>query len=103
MSMTAAAIRFYTDSERLAYQKIDGMKEVLRATPSELEDISTKYPDAMFAIMIHEEMVCRVAGIRNIVRKAHAAILKGEGIAAAVILILFLSFMAHTGLDYIMK
>ena len=57
MSMTAAAICFYTDSERLAYQKIDGMNEVLRATPSELEDISTKYPDAMFAIMIHEEMV----------------------------------------------
>ena len=54
MSMTANAIRFYTDSERLAYQKIDGMNEVLRATPSELEDISTKYPDAMFAIMIHE-------------------------------------------------
>jgi len=80
MSMTATAIRFYTDSERLAYQKIDGMNEVLRATPSELEDISTKYPDAMFAIMIHEEMICRVAGIRNIVRKAHAAILEGEGI-----------------------
>ena len=80
MSMTATAIRFYTDSERLAYQKIDGMNEVLRATPSELEVISTKYPDAMFAIMIHEEMICRVAGIRNIVRKAHAAILEGEGI-----------------------
>ena len=33
MSMTATAIRFYTDSERLAYQKIDGMNEVLKATP----------------------------------------------------------------------
>lgn len=80
MSMTSTAIRFYTDSERLAYQKIDGMNEVLAAKPSDLEDISTKYPDAMFAIMIHEEMICRVAGIRNIVRKAHAAILDGERI-----------------------
>lgn len=80
MSMTATAIRFYTDSERIAYQKIAGMNEVLRAKPSDLVDISTKYPDAMFAIMIHDEMVCRVSGVRNIVRKAHAAILDGEGI-----------------------
>ena len=27
MGMTATAIRFYTDSERIAYQKIDGMDE----------------------------------------------------------------------------
>ena len=65
MGMTATAIRFYTDSERLAYQKIEGMNEVLTAKASDMEDLSNKYPDAMFAIMIHEEMICRVAGIRN--------------------------------------
>lgn len=80
MGMTATAIRFYTDSERVAYQKITGMNEVLRAKPSDLETLSTKYPDAMFAIMLHEEMICRISGIRNIVRKAHAAILDGERI-----------------------
>ena len=80
MGMTATAIRFYTDSERLAYQKIEGMNEVLTAKASDMEDLSNKYPDAMFAIMIHEEMICRVAGIRNIVRKAHAAIMEGEEI-----------------------
>ena len=80
MGMTATAIRFYTDSERIAYQRIDGMDEVLSAKPSDLEELSAKYPDAMFAIMIHEDMICRVAGIRSIVQKAHAAIMEGEGI-----------------------
>ena len=80
MGMTATAIRFYTDSERIAYQKIDGMDEVLSAKPSDLEELSAKYPDAMFAIMIHEDMICRFAGVRNIARKAHAAILNGEEI-----------------------
>ena len=80
MGMTATAIRFYTDSERIAYQKINGMDEVLSAKPSDLEELSAKYPDAMFAIMIHEDMICRVAGVRNIARKAHAAILNGEEI-----------------------
>ena len=80
MSMTASNIRYYTDRERVAYQKISGMNEVLSANPADMEKVSAKYPDAVFAIMIHEEMICRVAGIRNIVRKAHAAILEGEGI-----------------------
>ena len=80
MSMIASKIRYYTDRERAAYQKISGMNEVLSANPADRETVSAKYPDAVFAIMIHEEMICRVAGIRNIVRKAHAAILEGEGI-----------------------
>ena len=78
MSMTASTIRFYTDSERIAYQKIDGMNEVLSAKPSDMEAVSAKYPDAVFAIMIHDDMVCRIRGVRNIVQKAHAAIMDGE-------------------------
>ena len=76
--MTASTIRFYTDSERVAYQKINGMNEVLSAKPTDLETVSEKYPDAMFAIMIHDDMVCGIRGIRNIVRRAHTAILDGE-------------------------
>ena len=80
MSMTANAIRFYTDSERLAYQKIDGMDEVLNAKPSDIQEVSAKYPNAIFAIMIHEEMLCKFAGVRNIARKAHAIpFLQGDG------------------------
>lgn len=78
MGMTATTIRFYTDSERVAFQKIDGMNEVLNANPSDIQEVSAKYPNAMFAIMIHEEMICKFAGVRNIARKAHAAILNGE-------------------------
>lgn len=78
MSMTASAIRYYTDSERIAYQKISGLNEVLKAKPSEMESVSTKYSDAVFAIMIHDEMVCGIRGVRNIVQKAHAAIIEGE-------------------------
>ena len=53
MSMTASNIRYYTDRERVAYQKISGMNEVLSAKPSDMEKVSAKYPDAVFAIMIH--------------------------------------------------
>ena len=78
MSMTASAIRFYTDRERIAYQKISGMNEVLTAKPADMETVSAKYPDAAFAIMIHDEMTCGILGVRNIVQKAHAAIMDGE-------------------------
>lgn len=78
MSMTASAIRYYTDRERIAYQKISGLNEVLKAKPAEMESVSMKYPDAVFAIMIHDEMVCGIRGVRNIVQKAHAAIIEGE-------------------------
>ena len=78
MGMTTTAIRFYTDQEKRAYEKISGMSEVLSAKPTELENLSEKHPDAIFAIMIHDEMVCSIQGIRNIVRRAHASIMDGE-------------------------
>ena len=78
MSTTASTIRYYTDRERVVYQKISGMNEVLSAKPVDMEKVSAKYPDAVFAIMIHDEMVCGIRGIRNIVQKAHAAIMDGE-------------------------
>ena len=78
MGMTTSAIRFYTDQERVVYQRISGMNEILSATPADIESISAKHPDAVFAIMIHDEMVCGIQGIRNIVRRAHAAIMDGE-------------------------
>ena len=80
MSMTASTIRYYTDRERIAYQKISGMNEVLRAKPAEIESVSAKYPDAVFAIMIHDDMVCRIKGVRNIVQKAHDALIEGENL-----------------------
>ena len=78
MSMTASTIRYYTDHERAAYQKISGMNEVLSAKPADMETVSAKYPDAAFALMIHDEMGCSIPGVRNIVQKAHAAIMDGE-------------------------
>lgn len=78
MSMIASNIRYYTDRERVAYQKIAGMNEVLRVKPADMETVSAKYPDAAFVLMIHDEMVCGIRGVRNIVQKAHAAILDGE-------------------------
>lgn len=78
MSMTASNIRYYTDRERVAYQKISGMNEVLSAKPADMEKVSAEYPDAVFAIMIHDEMVCGIRGVRSIVQKAHAAIMDGE-------------------------
>ena len=80
MSMTASNIRYYTDRERVVYQKISGVNEVLSAKPADRENVSAKYPDAVFAIMIHDEMVCGIEGIRNIVQKAHTSIMDGENI-----------------------
>ena len=39
MSMTASNIRYYTDRERVAYQKISGMNEVLSAKPADMEKV----------------------------------------------------------------
>jgi len=80
MSMIASNIRYYTDRERAAYQKISGMNELLTAKPADRENVSAKYPDAAFAIMIHDEMVCGIEGIRNIVQRAHTSIMEGENI-----------------------
>ena len=44
MGMTASAIRFYTDSERVAFQKIDGMNEVMNAKPSDFQEVSASCP-----------------------------------------------------------
>lgn len=78
MSMTTSSIRYYTDRERVAFQQITGMNEVLSAEAADRERISAKYPDAVFAIMIHDEMVCGIRGVRGIAQKAHAAIVNGE-------------------------
>ena len=80
MSMAAASIRYYTDRERIAYQKISGIDEVLSARPAERNAVNAQYPDAVFAIMIHDEMVCGISEVRNIAQKAHSAILNGEKI-----------------------
>ena len=80
MSMAVASIRYYTDRERIAYQKISGMEKVLSAKPAERNVVNAQYPDAVFAIMIHDEMVCGISEVRDIAQKAHSAILSGEKI-----------------------
>lgn len=80
MCMAECSIRYYTNRERMAYQKINGLNQVLCAAPTECEEVETKYPDAVFAVMIHDEMVCGVAGVHDIVQRAHTAILDGEKI-----------------------
>lgn len=80
MSQTASSIRYYTDRERIAYQQISGLEEVLSARPAERYTVNARYPDAVFAIMIHDEMVCGISGVRDIAQKAHCAILNGEKI-----------------------
>lgn len=45
------------------------MNEVLNAKPADFDSISAKYLDAAFAIIIHDEMVCNIRGVRILFRK----------------------------------
>lgn len=78
MTTASSLIHFYTEFEQDAFHKIVGMNEILSSKPADLDDVCKRYPDAVFAIMIHEELLCRHRGVRNIVQKAHASIMNGE-------------------------
>lgn len=66
--------------QREAYQKIPGMSELLHATPSTVDDVKAKYPDAAFALMVFDNLFCHNRELSEIHQRAFFAILNGESI-----------------------
>jgi len=68
------------DKERNAYSKIPGMEKVLGAKPSEWDAIAAQYPDAVFALMIANNLFGHDREQCLINQSAYFAILNGENI-----------------------
>lgn len=67
--------------QREVYQKIPGMFELLHATPDTVDDVTSKYPDAAFALMVSDNLFCHNRELSDIHQRAFFAILNGESIA----------------------
>ena len=68
------------DKERIAYSKIPGMEKVLCARQSERDAIAAQYPDAVFALMIANNLFGHDREQCLINQSAYFAILNGENI-----------------------
>ena len=68
------------DKERNAYSKITGMEKVLCAKQSERDAIAAQYPDAVFALMIANNLFGHDREQCLINQSAYFAILNGENI-----------------------
>ena len=68
------------DKERIAYSKIPGMEKVLCAKQSERDAIAAQYPDAVFALMIANNLFGHDREQCLINQSAYFAILNGENI-----------------------
>ena len=68
------------DKERNTYSKIPGMEKVLCAKQSERDAIAAQYPDAVFALMIANNLFGHDREQCLINQSAYFAILNGENI-----------------------
>lgn len=69
------------DKERIAFSKIPGMEKVLCAKQSEWDAIAAQYPDAVFALMIANNLVGHDREQCSINQSAYFAILNGDNIS----------------------
>lgn len=67
--------------QREVYQKIPGMFELLHAASDTVDDVTSKYPDAAFALMVSDNLFCHNRELSEIHQRAFFAILNGESIA----------------------
>ncbi len=65
------------------YDAIPGMDQLRNATPSTYHSIASQYPDAVFALMVADNLFCHDAEISHIHQAAFFSILRGEGVENA--------------------
>lgn len=82
MSMETHTMSFYREKEREVFPAIPGLTEIVSAPPAERDQLAGKYPDAAFALMIADNLLCGVPGIGAINQRAYLSILNGEDIAS---------------------
>ena len=77
--------RTYQDikaQEHRIFSTIPGMTELLQASPAEKAEVETKYPDAVFAIVIASSLFNHNRELSEINQRAYFSILNGENIAS---------------------
>ena len=80
MSMAIRSSKDLWEKERIAYSNIPGMEKVLCAKQSEWDVIAAQYPDAVFALMIANNLFGHDREQCLINQSAYFAILNGENI-----------------------
>ena len=72
---------YYREKERIAYSAIPGMDKILSSVPSERDRLEEKYPDAVFALMVADNLLGQDREQCEINQSAYSSILNGENIA----------------------
>lgn len=67
--------------EQMVFPTIPGMSELLHAEPEHALQLQAKYPDAVFAIHVADNLFHHNRELSLIMQKAYFAILNGENIA----------------------
>ena len=81
MGTATHTMAYYREKERIAYSAIPGMDQILSSSPVEREKLEEKYPDAVFALMVADNLVGHEKELCEINQSAYCSILKGEDIA----------------------
>ena len=71
-------MQYYCQKEAAVFASIPGMDDLLQAGNDTLTDAETKYPDAAFALMISNNLLCGDRELNEIHQRAYLSILKGE-------------------------
>ena len=81
MGTATHTMAYYREKERIAYSAIPGMDQLLSSSPIEREKLEEKYPDAVFALMVADNLLGQDREQCEINQSAYLSILKGEDIA----------------------
>lgn len=57
MGKATHTIAYYRETERIAYSAIPGMDKLLSYNPPERDKLQGKYPDAVFALMVADNLL----------------------------------------------
>ena len=57
MGTATHTMAYYREKERIAYSAIPGMDQILSSSPVEREKLEEKYPDAVFALMVADNLL----------------------------------------------
>ena len=81
MGTATHTMAYYREKERIAYSAIPGMDQILSSSPVEREKLEEKSPDAVFALMVADNLLGQDREQCEINQSAYLSILKGEDIA----------------------
>lgn len=81
MGTATHTMAYYREKERIAYSAIPGMDQILSSSPVEREKLEEKCPDAVFALMVADNLLGQDREQCEINQSAYLSILKGEDIA----------------------